>query len=565
MKQLMTKVKPLTFVLEACGTPMVVMMVLHAALLVSETLMMKYVLDNIDSLSISAFCLYLAAELAFEVLVRLFGTHSYTSTNELMTKITAKFTELGINWRSHYTTGDIQKMYEWVNSVVKTIEHAITVVQKMLELAYAGYLIMIKGQDFVPIIITYIIWTVIFETLLMIYGYRPNEKRKYEYIEVRDRKNADLTLNINLMGIFPEAAQSLANEIKQLNKKINHCCFINIGCIIVSIVVGYIIYDVSLVYMVSSVEAVDKVKIFVLLASVCQPIFWLMDTIPEIVENCEKFKKVSGMMSREPDILDGDIRLDQLSDNFTIEFDHVSFEYEEKTKVLNDISFTIHAGERVAFVGESGCGKSTILKLLTRQIEPTKGVIRIDGIDIKKFTLKSLRETFGMISQDVEIMADSLYFNVAMAALPRKVSYDEVLNACKAALKKKVEEWAEGLDTFVGDRGVKLSGGLKQLIALARVLISRRKIIVLDEATAALDNCSEAEVLNAIDEALPNRTMIAVAHRYTTIMDYDVIHVIQNGRIAESGTYTELIEKQGVLSKIVDATIASTRRIRKAK
>ena len=565
MKQLTAKVKPLVLVLETCGLAILFMMIAHAALLTGKVLMMRYLLNKIESFTVITIVYFLSAELAIEILLRLFGFHKFASFNSLVTVITRKFTVLGIDWRNHYTTGELQKIYEWVHSIAKSVEHVILVVQKGCEFVYAGWLISAKGPNFTGIILGYIVWTFIFETLLLIYGYKPNEKKKYELVGVRDRMNADLVLNLHLMATYPDAAKCIADEVDRLNKAINHCCFVNIGYIILSVFVGYIVYDVSLVYMLDSVVAIDKVKIFVLLAAVCDPIFWMMDLIPEIVENGEKFKKVANMINQTPDIIDGYIELDCLSENFTIEFKHVSFEYDAKSKVLNDISFMIHKGERVAFVGESGCGKSTIIKLLTRQIEPTSGVIEIDGIDIKKYTLKSLREKFGLISQDVEIMADSLYFNIAMAVLPRKATREEVLSCCKAALKHKVEELPEGLDTFVGDRGVKMSGGLKQLIALARTLISKREILVLDEATAALDNISEVEVLNAIDEFLPNNTVIAVAHRYSTIADYDVINVIENGRVAESGTYDELIEKQGVFCRLLDAAISRTRRVRRAK
>ena len=541
-------------VLKKCGVLVIVALVINVILVTVKTAINKWLLNNIDVLTITTVITILIAELLLDIIIQGLHYNKYAEFNALVSEITNKFTLLGINWRDKLTTGEIQKIYEYVHSITKTIEYAIVLMSKFVELGISAYLISTKG-NFSNIIIIYIIATIIFESVFIIYGYNPISRKRIELSEKRDRLNSDLTLNLNLMGLYPDSAIYLRNRIAELNRAINLYCLYNIGVIVISIIVSYITYDIVLVYMLTEVSIIDKIKVFILLGSISEPLFWILNMLPEIVENSIKFSKVANMLSMQPDLKDGILELDILSNDYSIEFKNVSYSYDKKSEVLQDISFKINKGKRVAFVGSSGCGKSTLIKLLTRQIEPTSGEIMIDGHNIKEYTLKSLRSIFGTISQDVEIMADSLRFNVAMAVLPRIATDEEIKLVCKGPLAKKIEELPEGLDTFVGDRGIKLSGGLKQLIALARILLSKREILVLDEATSALDNISERQVLKAIDKSMPGRTVIAVAHRLSTIRNYDIIHVIKDGHIVESGSYNELIDIQGTFAAMLDSNI----------
>ena len=515
---------------------------------------MKYLLNNLDTISNSFLITILLLEIISEITIRILASHKYISFNRLINVLTEKITVLNINWRDHYTTGDLQKMYEYVNSITTTIQNVIMIIEKFFELSFAVYLICSKYISFKYVIFLYIVWTVIFESILTFYLYRPVSKKKIELCEERDRLNSDLTLNLNLMSMYSNAANYLKSKIITLNKNINKMCLMNTGIIILSIFVGFITYDCVLLYLFSHVNVINKIKVFILLSTVTDPIFWILDLLPDIIDNNVKFKKISNIIYRIADITEGSKKL-LIDDDYVIEFRKVSYSYDNKREVLKDIYFTIKKGQKVAFVGETGCGKSTLIKLLTRQIDPTNGEILINGTNIKNYTISSLRNIFGVISQDVEIMADTIRFNISMSVLPKEVTDNEILETCKGPLKNKIDELKDGLNTFVGDRGVKLSGGLKQLIALARILLSKKEILVLDEATSALDNISEKEVLKAINESLPNRTIISVAHRLTTIKNFNVINVIKDGSIVESGTYEELIELNGEFNKMIDSRI----------
>ncbi len=225
-----------------------------------------------------------------------------------------------------------------------------------------------------------------------------------------------------------------------------------------------------------------------------------------------------------------------------IAYENVVFGY-DKDAVLNNISFQVNPGETVAFVGPSGAGKTTISALLPRFYDVWKGRVTIDGTDIRDLTLKSLRENIGIVQQDVFLFAGTLRENVAYGK--PDASDDEILEALeKAQLKELVDSYPEGLDTIVGERGVKLSGGQKQRVAIARMFLKNPPILILDEATSALDTETERFIQTALNRLSQGRTTLVIAHRLATIKNADRIMVVTKSGIAESGTHEELLEKQ---------------------
>ncbi len=231
-------------------------------------------------------------------------------------------------------------------------------------------------------------------------------------------------------------------------------------------------------------------------------------------------------------------------DNGEVRFEHIHFAYRPDRPILQDVNFTIPAGHTVAVVGASGAGKSTLARLLFRFYDVDKGAIRIDGQDIREVTQDSLRSAIGVVPQDTVLFNDTLYRNLAYGR--PEATEEEVYRAARMAhLEDFIHSLPEGYDTKVGERGLKLSGGEKQRVAIARVILKNPPLLILDEATSSLDSLSEQAILGALKEVSRQRTTLVIAHRLSTIRDANTILVMDGGRIVESGSHNDLLARGG--------------------
>ncbi|CAG9855746.1 unnamed protein product [Phyllotreta striolata] len=274
---------------------------------------------------------------------------------------------------------------------------------------------------------------------------------------------------------------------------------------------------------------------------------------PNLTRGINSAKKIKSFLSRLPSIRDvpNSIVIKEFSGNVCYKNIEFSYPSRPNTKILNDLNINVLSGKTIALVGESGCGKSTIVQLIERFYDPSYGEVQLDDQNIKNIRLNSLRSHLGIVSQEPNLFNKTIAENIAYGDNSRIVPTDEIIRAAKNAnIHNFIAGLPEGYETKLGEKAIQLSGGQKQRIAIARALISNPKVLLLDEATSALDTESEKVVQEALDQAKEGRTCIMIAHRLTTIQDADVIYVIKAGSVVESGTHKELLEKIGIYYKL---------------
>lgn len=278
----------------------------------------------------------------------------------------------------------------------------------------------------------------------------------------------------------------------------------------------------------------------------------LLTTVKRIIEFTEQFQKgmtgierFNEIMGIESDIVDSEDAIDLKDVRGDIDFKNVSFRYNKGLEyVLKDFDLSIKKGQNIALVGPSGSGKTTVCTLIPRFYDVTEGGVYVDGVNVKDFTLSSLRNNIGIVQQDVYLFSGTIKENIAYGK--PEATDNEIIEASKmAGAYEFIMELEDGFDTYVGERGVKLSGGQKQRISIARVFLKNPPILVLDEATSALDNHSEAIIQNSLEVLSKGRTTITIAHRLTTIQNADVIIVMNEEGIIERGNHEELMERRG--------------------
>ncbi len=292
---------------------------------------------------------------------------------------------------------------------------------------------------------------------------------------------------------------------------------------------------------------------FLLLSNI---FFRPIEKINAVIESYPKgiagFKRYAEVIDTEPDIVDAKdaVAVDTLRGD--IRFENVSFGYEEGRDVLKGVDLSIKAGETIAFVGPSGAGKTTICSLLPRFYEVSGGRITVDGMDIRNLTLQSLRRNIGIVQQDVFLFSGSIRENIAYGDL--KATDEQIWEAARrASLEDMIKQLPEGMNTIIGERGVKLSGGQKQRMAIARMFLKNPPILILDEATSALDTETEAAIQQSLSELAVGRTTLVIAHRLATIKNADRIIVVDENGIAEQGSHRDLIASGGIYSRLHQA------------
>lgn len=305
--------------------------------------------------------------------------------------------------------------------------------------------------------------------------------------------------------------------------------------------------------LAGKMKADDLMVFLFTLFAIMSPIVTVTNSIAQFQRGFVATERVLDILDQEPTVEDGKEKIEKFTDKIIV--NNLHFNYENGTSVLRNTSFEIKKGKKTAFVGLSGSGKSTMLDLLIRFYDPISGEINIDGRNIKDFNIKDYRSLYGIVTQDSLLFNDTIANNIRYGL--QDINLEEIENAAKLANADHfIRSFPDGYDTIVGDRGIKLSGGEKQRIAIARSLVRNPEILLFDEATSSLDSESEKVVQDAIDKSLKDKTAVIVAHRLATIINCDEILVFDKGEIAEKGNHYELLEKNGIYRMLYDIQFA---------
>ena len=301
--------------------------------------------------------------------------------------------------------------------------------------------------------------------------------------------------------------------------------------------------------MKGEMNYVDLITFTLFANSFITPIRKLAQFAEVFTDGVAGLSRFYDLMQVKPDIVEKPDAKDLVVTDGAIDFDHVSFQYNSSRQILSDITLHVNSGEKLAIVGQSGGGKTTLCSLIPRFYDVTSGAIRIDGTDIRDVTKHSLRSSIGVVQQDVFIFADTIKENIRYGR-PDASDAQIVAAAKMAEIYDDIMEMPDGFDTYVGERGVRLSGGQKQRISIARIFLKNPKILILDEATSALDTITEQKIQASFDKLAVGRTSLVIAHRLATVKDADRIVLIDEGKIAEMGTHQELLAKNGEYARL---------------
>ncbi len=425
----------------------------------------------------------------------------------------------------------------------------------LIEFVFVGFVLLYEFDwRFLIVVlltvISYTFFTVYYSSLRKIYRTQMNSSD-----EDANTKSLDALINYETVKHFNNEQieeerfdEAMSGFEKASSKVLTSLAFLNFGQTAIFTI------GLTICMLMSGIEVSkgnqtigDFVLVNALLMQLSIPLNFFGFIYREISQGMIDLRSLFSVLKIEPEIKDKKNAIDMSFDKTDIEFKNVSFSYDNKRNVLNKINFKIPSGSSLAIVGPTGAGKSTISRLLFRFYDVSSGNILINGKDIRDITQVSLRKNIGVVPQDTVLFNDTIYYNLSYG----KINADEkeIWEVSKRAkLSELIKTLPDGMSTVVGERGLKLSGGEKQRVAIARTLLKNPPILILDEATSSLDTLTEKEIKVSLNNLAKKRTSIIIAHRLSTIVDADKILVFEKGKIIEQGTHIQLLKKKGLYS-----------------
>ena len=453
---------------------------------------------------------------------------------------------------------DVNQMEQFLNEAAnRLIQTATTVIVIGGTFIYISPLVAVFA--FIPI------------PVIIFGSYKFTQRIAERYSKIRDNvESLNAHLSNSITGVLTVKSFNRKDReykrIDEASKEVKTANYeaIKLSAAFIPIIRIAILFGFTATLLIGGFLALDgqiKVAMYSVMLFITQRLLWPLTELGMIFDVYQKamasFRRIINLKETKPLISDGDTTFEELKKS--IKFENLNFEYVSNFPVLKDVNIEIMKGKTTAIVGSTGSGKSTLIKLILRFYEKNSGKIFFDNNEIESLVIDSLRSKIGLVSQDVFLFEGTVFENIAYGNID--ASTEDVWNAARLSESDKfISELPNQENTIVGERGQKLSGGQRQRISIARAILKNPEILILDEATSAVDNETEAAIQESLETLKEGRTVIAIAHRLSTIRNADLIYVLESGEIVEYGTHDELLNNQGVYTKLWDVQTGKIKR-----
>jgi ATP-binding cassette subfamily B protein len=541
-------------------------LVLSKVAIVGIPLIFKQIIDILDTpdkssivIPVSLFILYGAARMSGslfnEVRDAVFARVRYRAMRRLSNKVLSHLHKLSLRYHLERRTGNVVRDLErGTNSISQILNYLVfNIVPTLAEFILVAFILLSQYEARFALITfstvaVYIVFTLLVTEWRMHYRHTMNSLDSesngqavdslinYETVKYFNNEDFEVNRYDSTLTKWEDASVKSQTSMSLLN--FGQGAIIAVGLTLIMLYAGQGV-------VAGKMTLGDLVLINTMMLQLFMPLSFLGIIYRMLKHSLADMDMVFKLLDEELEIKDRPAAKDLKHIRGEIKFEHVDFSYQQDREILHDISFTVKPGEKLAIVGHSGSGKSTLARLLFRFYDTTRGHIFYDDQDISTVTQSSLRQAVGIVPQDTVLFNESIFYNIKYAKAD--ASREEVITAARLAnIHDFIDSLPEGYDTAVGERGLKLSGGEKQRLAIARVILKGSPILIFDEATSSLDSKSEKVILEALSSVAQTHTTLVIAHRLSTITDSDQILVMDKGRIVEQGTHASLLAKAGL-------------------